>query len=385
MPKVSETGGRHDGRILGILRDHGPRSRTELADETGFSATTITKVVVPLIERGWVRERRDEVSGPNPVGRPAIAIEQVPESILVAGIQLGVGIARVGLADGWARPLAAEQLTFDPRDDHNVVLDRVARALSAVISREGRGAPLAVGVAAPSTVDKAHRNTKTMVNLSWGALPLADILERKLGLPVSIDHNVRAMALSEARYGGHDVDCMAYVYVRTGVGLGLVLHGEPFFGGSHGVTEIAHTRVSDNGIRCACGATGCLETIVAEPYLATRLRSIGVDVDSEPSVFTALEHARFDVRVADVRAEVISHLSLSLASVINLLSPDTVLLGGALSDAPEAFLDELTETVRANVFPLLHDAFQIDRPRLTDTGVSAGAAVALESAIYSPT
>lgn len=372
--------GRHDGQLLRILRDRGPRSRTELADETRYSPTTITKAVTPLIERGWVRERRDMTSDSNTVGRPAIAIEQVPDAIVVGAVQLGVGTARVGLTDGWARPLAATQLAFDPHEDHLVVLDRVVEAMNGLIDTSSAGVPIAIGVASPSTVDKSHRHTKVSVNLAWPPLALADLLERKLRLPVSIDHNVRAMALSETRYGAHDVDCMAYVYVRTGVGLGLVLHGEPFFGGSHGVTEIAHTRVADNGIRCACGATGCLETIVAEPYLASRLRAIGADVDA--SVFGALDIARSDERVEAVRKDVLQHLSLSLASVINLLSPDAVLLGGALGDAPNAFFEDLTAAVRAEVFPLLRDAFRIDRPRLSDPGVSAGAAVALETAVY---
>lgn len=380
MSMGSAGSGRHDGQLLRILRDRGPRSRTELADETGFSPTTITKAVTPLVERGWIRERRDMASAPNGVGRPAIAIEQVPESIIVGGVQLGVGSARVGLADGWARPVSARELSFAPDEDHLVVLDRVTTAMNDLIDDAGGDAPLAIGVASPSTVDRTHRNTKVSVNLGWPPLPLADILERKLRLPVSIDHNVRAMALAETRYGDHDVDCMAYVYVRTGVGLGLVLHGEPFFGGSHGVTEIAHTRVADNGIRCACGATGCLETIVAEPYLAERLRDAGVDVGE--AVFAALEGGRADDRVETVRRDVIQHLSLSLASVINLLSPDTVLLGGALGDAPRAFFEDLTTAVRDEVFPLLRDAFRIDRPRLIDAGVSAGAAVALEAVVY---
>lgn len=380
MSMESVAAGRHDGQLLRILRDRGPRSRTDLAEETGYSPTTITKAVTPLIERGWIRERRRAPSSANIVGRPAIAIEQVPESIVVGAIQLGVGMARVGLADGWARPIFAEQLVFDPAEDHSVVLDLIVEALNRLIDKVDAAEPLAIGVASPSTVDKSHRHTKVSVNLAWPPLPLADMLERVLRLPVAIDHNVRAMALSETRYGGHGVNCMAYVYVRTGVGLGLVLHGEPFFGGSHGVTEIAHTRVADNGIRCACGAIGCLETIIAEPYLAARLRAIGVDVDS--SVFGALEIARSDERVEAVRNDVIHYLSLSLASVINLLSPDTVLLGGAIGDAPSAFFEDLTTAVRNEVFPLLRDAFDIVRPRLSDPGVSAGAAVALESAVY---
>ncbi len=373
--------GRYSGLILRLLRDEGPRSRTKLSEDTRLSPTTISKAVAPLLARGWLEESEIAPAG---VGRPAIILRQLPEAISICGVQIGAGFARIGIADGWARVRAAEAVTFDPRSPVRDVLEQVAAAAEELVCADGSRC-LAVGVAAPGPVDAAHRVNLLSINLGWRDAPVADVFEDCLRLPATVDHNVRAMALAEARYGGHAVASMAYVYVKTGVGLGLVLKGAPFFGGSHGVSELGHIRVQDDGERCACGATGCLETVVSEPYLVRRLAGLGVAVQPgpDPAVLSTVESLRDEPRVEAVRQDLITNLSRGLASVVNLLNPDRILLGGVFADAPGTLIEDIETALRAEVFPLLRDEIHIVPPRLAEAGVSAGAAVALESAIYS--
>lgn len=381
---ATPTRGRYDGLLLRLLRDEGPRSRTRLSEETGLSPTTITKSITPLIERGWIEElaeNRIELR----IGRPAIGLRQVPKAIAVAGVQIGVGMVRAGLADGWARAHSTVFHGFDTALPPEQVIANVAGILEQLIA-SAEHPVLAVGVAAPGAVDRERRTNLLAVNLGWRDVPIADQLEARLGIPVIVDHNVRAMALAEVRYGGHGVDSMAYVYVRTGVGLGLVLHGEPFFGGSHGVSELGHIRVVDSGgSRCACGASGCLETVVSEPFLRSNLERAGVVLPpgSEPALFQILEAERARDGIDALRAEVVDHLARALASVVNLLSPDVIILGGAMAEAPESFIDDLRAAVERAAFPLLRDAVRLERPRLAEAGVSGGAAAALESVVYS--
>jgi predicted NBD/HSP70 family sugar kinase len=367
-----------------MLRDEGPRSRIRLSEETGLSPTTITKAVTPLIERGWLEEQPGTAANLR-VGRPAIALRQVPEAISVCGVQIGVGVVRVGLADGWGRVRAVVTSEFDPSQEPEDVIGRIGRLLEELIAASGDSHPIAVGVAAPGAVDQGRRTNLLSINLGWREVPIADLLEESIGLPVIVDHNVRAMALAEARYGEHDADSMAYVYARTGVGLGLVLHGEPLFGGAHGVSELGHIRVVDrDGLLCSCGATGCLETVASEPYLRQSLleRGVAVPEGAEADVFLVLEQECGRAEVAQLRADVIDRLASALASVINLVSPDVIILGGALSEAPESLIGELRDAVQEAVFPLLRDEVRLERPSLVDAGVSAGAAVALEALVY---
>lgn len=374
---------RYAGRVLRLLRDEGPLSRTGLSDVMGLSPTTITRNVADLMQRGWIEET-DGSTAPPRVGRPAIGLRQRPEAVCVCGIQIGVGVARVGVADAWNRVLSAKVIRFDPAAEPYSVLDDVAAVARTVV--ESAPAPcLAAGVAVSGPVDVAHRVNLLAINLGWADVHVADRLEAALDLPVVVDHDVRSMALAEARYGGHAVDSLAYLYVRTGLGLGVVLKGEPFFGGTHGVSVLGHIRVRDDGDPCACGARGCLETVANEPFLGRTLSDLGVAVPSgtDAKVTELIEANRGMPGVARLRADLIDHLSRALAIVVNLMNPEVIVVGGALADAPAALLDDLASALRDEVFPLLRNDWRIVRPALAEAGIAGGAAIALEWMVYS--
>jgi len=366
-----------------LLRDGGVRSRSDLARVTGMSPTTISKTVQGLRDLGWLEETDDRSDGTR-MGRPAIGLHQRSDALSVCGVQLGVGLARVGLADVFGRVRSARSVSFDVSASPDEVLATVGQLARSVLSSLQGPPCLAVGVAAPGPVDPHHRVNLLALNLGWRNVPVADRLEDALGLPVFVDHNVRAMALSEARYGGHGTSMLAYVYIRTGVGLGLVLNGEPFAGGSHGVSELGHIRVQEDGRECVCGARGCLETLASEPYLTSRLQALGVDVPGtpDPRLLTLLDARRRDPGVDELRSALIRHLASGLATVVNLLSPRLIVLGGALADAPQSFIDDLHAALEAEVFPLLRPELRLARPQVPEPGVAAGAAVALEFSVY---
>lgn len=382
--------GRHDGAILRLLRDAGPRSRTVLSVDTGLSPTTISKAVAPLVEKGFIREsgyvRESGAEAEAKIGRPSVTLTAVPEAVTICGVQLGVGLAHLGLTDALARVRCATALSFDPAEPPERVLDRLAVQISSLLHSQ-RGAPcVAVGVASPGTVDSERRRNLMAINLGWTEVPIADRLESRLGIPVVVDHNVRSMALAEARYGQWGVDDLAYVYVKTGVGLGLVLKGEPFYGGAHGASELGHIPRVAEGVRCACGARGCLETVVSEPFLASRIQSLGLvaGTGAASDALAIIERAgqAGNQDAATLRRELVGHLSSALVSVVNLFNPEIILLGGIFADAPQALLDDIRTATKETVIPILREEFRLERPALANPGITAGAAVALERVFY---
>lgn len=378
--------GRHERAIMRLIRDAGPCSRTALAAELGVSATTITKTVAPLLARGYLTEH--DPGGEARVGRPAIPLAAVPEAVTVCGVQLGVGVANIGLADGRARVRLERSMTFDPHSDPPAVLDRVAGAVGRILARDGGAPCIAAGVAAPGPVDAARRTNLMSVNLGWRDVPIAEVLEARLGVPVHVDHNVRSMALAETLYGGHDARDLAYVYVRTGVGLGLVLDRRPFYPGLHGLSELGHLRAVEGGAACSCGARGCLETVLSEPYLLDRARAAGL-LDGgadDRAVLTVVESAAASGSrpAAAIRADLVHHLANALAGVVNLFNPRLILLGGIFEAAPAPLLADVRAATGRVVFPFLRGQFRIDRAVLRGPGVVGGAALALEAVLYGP-
>ncbi|MBB6549748.1 ROK family transcriptional regulator [Nonomuraea rubra] len=373
----------HRRLVLRTLRDHGPQPRADLARRLALSPTTMTKVVAQLLDEGLVREGATDGAGTR-VGRPSTEVGLHAGARHVIGVQVGAGRVRLGLCDLRARAANVRSFGFDLAGEPPArVVARIAGA-AAALAEEAGDRLLGIGVAAPGPVDPGQRRNVLSVNLGWRDVDFADPLERALGVPAVVDHNVRAMALAEARYGDTGgADPLLYVYVRTGVGAGLVIGGQPFRSGTHGVTELGHLRVVERGRPCACGATGCLETVVAEPYLAERARALLGRDSADPLADLASAAAGGDGRAGAALDEVVDRLATGLASAVNLLNPALILLGGAFRTAPEPVLDQVRAALRARAFPVLREAVQVRRATLgPDAGVVGSAAVALDRLFY---
>ncbi|GLY71579.1 sugar kinase [Amycolatopsis taiwanensis] len=371
--------------MLTLLRTQPGLSRSGISELTGLSPTTVTKAVAPLLERGYVAETG---AGVEPrIGRPAIGLRLVPEAVAVCGVHLGVGTVRAALVDALGHPQRTITFDFSERQDARSALGEVAERIRAELLDTAGAEVLAIGVGAPGPVDAEHRVNLLSVNLGWRDAPVAEVLERVCDRPVTTDHNVRAMALAESRFG-HQARDIAFVHAKTGVGLGLVLKGEPFFGGHHGVSELGHVQVVADGERCPCGARGCLETVAAEPALARSLRQAGVsDATIDAGPLAVIDRASFpEAAVAEVRARFLAQLAVGLANVVNLLNPELIVVGGILANASDVFLTDLTTATRERVFPLLRDSFRVRRTSFGENAGTVGAAAtALEAYFYAST
>lgn len=373
--------GRYGGVVLTLLRTRPGLSRSGISEITGLSPTTVTKAVAPLIAKGYVAESGTD--GEPRIGRPAIGLRLVPEAVAVCGVQIGVGTVRAALVDALGRCQRAITFTFPERQDARGVLTEVAERIRTDLLATAGAEVIAIGVGAPGPVDAEHRVNTLSVNLGWRDVPVADILEQVCDRPATVDHNVRAMALAENRFG-HLARDIAFVHAKTGVGLGLVLSDEPFFGGHHGVSELGHVQVVADGELCSCGAHGCLETVAAEPALARRLLAVGVPAAATASPLSVIDRASFDEQaVADVRTRFLGHLAVGLANVVNLFNPELIAVGGMLANASDVFLSDLTTATRDRVFPLLRDSFRLRRTSFGENAGAVGAAAtALEAFFY---
>ena len=369
---------RHSGHILRLLRDAGPLPRAELARRSGLSATTLTKLASRLIARGLVGEVDGRSSAAPPIGRPPVDLALLADACSVLAVHIGVGSVRIALTNLRAEPGLATSFRFRAGEDGaEAVIGRVARKAEALIARAGlsRKRIVGIGVAAPGPVDRDRRNLLLSINIGWRDVPLAPLLERATGLPVIVEHNVRAMALGEYRYGGgRESHSLLFVYLRTGIGAGMVIDGAPFRPGRHGVTELGHIRVVANGRRCACGGFGCLETVLSKRDLTASVSRAGGDPGRLMQSVAAIDA---------VRTRTVDALSTALASAVNLLNPDLIVLGGIFADAPNRLFVELGEELHHKVFPVLRGTVRLQRSSLGNRiGVVGAAAACLDSLLY---
>lgn len=369
--------GIHHGHILRVLRDEGPQSRAALSRRAKLSATTLTHVTAQLLREGYIRE--NETNGAARVGRPAQAVRLVADAARVAGVHIGAGHVQVAITDLKAEPKAMASFEFDiDSADPDRVVERVAASvagLAAEIQVDGASL-LGVGVGVPGPVDTDRRRALASINVGWRELPMADKLEHAIGLPVVVEHNVSAMALAESRYGiGRGVPVLLYVYVKTGLGAGLVVDGAVFRPGGYGAVELGHIQMTADGALCSCGNTGCLETFVCE---RTLMNAAGLQGAAPADLIARVERNR------PAWDAVTRHLTTALASAVNLLTPDLIVFGGHLGQAPDSLFEKLRADLPPRVMPHMRDVLRIERATFGPAGGAlGGAALALDHFFYS--
>lgn len=372
------------GQVLALIRDDGSMPRAQIARRLDLSATTITRAVNELVAEEVLAEGQALV--PSSAGRPAVNLVIRADKCLVGAVQIGIGLVQLGVYDAQGQELAACQFLYAVTEDAaDTVLKKIASEFAALCkqSRTDVARLRGIGVAVPGPVDAAGRTMLVSIRLSWRNLSIADRLSGLTGLPVTIEHNVRAMALAEARFGqGRGLGSVAFVYLRSGLGAGLIVHGQPFSGGVHGAIELGHLPIIEGGAACVCGGSGCIETVLSEEALRATVKRL--KLVAKPNALTSIWHAAATRADAGQAVEaVIAPLARGLNAITTLLNPSLLVLGGALAEIPDEMFDLLVQTTWRGAFPLIRESIRIERSSLgMNAGLPGAAAVALDHFLY---
>jgi predicted NBD/HSP70 family sugar kinase len=197
-------------------------------------------------------------------------------------------------------------------------------------------------------------------------------------VPVLIDNDVNVMALGERHAHLADVADLVFIKVATGIGAGIVSGGRLQRGAQGTAGDLGHVRVARAGETvCRCGNRGCLEAIAAGPALAAGLRESGLDVTDAPGV-VALVRQGDPLAVQAVR-QAGRDLGEVVATLVNLINPSAVVVGGALAEAGESLLAGIREVVYSRSLPLATEHLSIVASRAGEgAGVIGAAALAIE-------
>ncbi len=275
---------------------------------------------------------------------------------------IGVDIGGTKIAAGVVSPSGQilartrrETPATDVRQIEAAVVDAVRELLA---EHEVAG----LGVAAAGLVDSTRSVMRFSPNLAWRDEPLREDLQRALGLPVLVENDANAAAWGEFRHGaGRDVDDMVLITVGTGLGGGIVLHGNMLRGANGMAAEIGHMRVVPRGHRCGCGNRGCWEqyasgsALVREARELARLQALhaarllelsGGDPDAVtgPHVTTAAQEG--DPAATELLADLGTWLGEGTASLAAVLDPALVVVGGGVIEAGDLLLEPTRQAFR---------------------------------------
>ncbi|WIV53018.1 ROK family transcriptional regulator [Amycolatopsis nalaikhensis] len=306
--------------VLGAVSRGGPLTRAALAEVTGLTKSTVSKLVGDLVDAGLLAETGPARAGER--GRPGVAVVLSGARVASLGLEINVDYLAVRVLDltGGVRFAARRE-----RDNRGSRPKKVLGELQALASEalteahrlglEVAGAVLAVsGPVGDGVLFSAP-------NLGWQDVRPADLL--RLPVPVELDNEANLAALGELWYGDGARDFL-YVSGEIGIGAGLVVNGTLFSGARGLAGELGHVVVAPQGPACRCGGNGCLETFAGQEALLT-----AGDAPTLPALLTALE--RGDARALEACAAAGRALGIALTSAVNLLDLDRIVLGGVFT------------------------------------------------------
>ncbi|MFW6201813.1 MAG: ROK family protein [Gemmatimonadota bacterium] len=312
---------------------------------------------------------------------------------------VGVDIGGTNIAVGVLSMDGGEVLAFRSEPTHaqrgaKYVVDRIVAWIDAAVEEvlEARGGErtdvAGIGIGSPGPLDRATGTVIETPNLGWRNFPLRDLVANATGLPATLDNDANCATYGEWWLGaGRDVDTLVGLTLGTGIGGGIVLDGEIFRGVSDVAGEIGHMTIDSTGRKCKCGNYGCLEAYASGPAIALRAVE-GLEAGTE-SMLPDLVDGDLDRITAatvyeavvlgdpyanEVMAETAKLLGAGVASIINVLNPEMVVIAGGVTRAGDHLFVPLRAEVRRRAFRSASDRSRIVPAALEQTAGVIGAA-----------
>ncbi len=308
----------------------------------------------------------------------------------IVGIDLGgssIKAAVVTFDGGILTKGVAETMVSEGRE-------KVAKRISTLIRELTRGETgIAVGIGSPGSVDRKKGIVRFSPNFpDWNHFPLKDRIEEATGCPTYVENDAKAAALGEKWFGlAKGIDHFLVITLGTGVGGGIMSHGQLITGADGMGGELGHVNAIPDGALCGCGSKGCLETVASNTGMR-RMALEGKNRFPNSLIFELSGDSRFGAREIflaysrkDRLAELIvrqfcSGLGRAIGSFVNIFNPRLVILTGGISQAAPFFLEEVVNVANEHVFLSLMHSFEVRPSDLRENAAILGAAsVALEN------
>ncbi len=342
--------------LAGVFWSHGP-SRDALAERLGYSKTRVNALVAGLLDEGWLDQVGPRASSG---GRRAETLQLHKALGVVIAVDLGATSIVLAVLTPDLSVLAQHGEAIDVRNGPGIVLSRMRGLMRELLQRAGLKPRqvIAIGIGVPGPVDFARGQlVEPPLMPQWDSYSIRDDLRAEYTAPVWVDNDVNLMALGELWRLQRGLPNFLVIKVGTGIGCGVVCHGEVYRGANGSAGDVGHICVDPAGPRCHCGNLGCVETMAAGPaiarqaiemaesgrsaLLAERLADQGTLTPED----VGLASRAGDLAANDLVQTAGALIGQMLASVVNFFNPSHVFVGGGVTRIGPLFLASLRQSV----------------------------------------
>lgn len=371
------------GEIFQILRDGAARTKAELAALTGLARSTVALRVDALLAADLLRPAGEAVSTG---GRPPARLAFNPRAGLVLAVDLGATHATVAVADLAGVILDSRTRTIDIGDGPESLLDVILEDGTTLLGAPAAsGIPLlGIGIGVPGPVEHSTgRPTNPPIMPGWDRFDVPGYVQRTFDVPVLVDNDVNILALGEHATTWPHVEDLIFVKVSTGIGAGIIAGGQLQRGAQGSAGDMGHVQVpSGAGSAREPGDDRDLEALASGAALATALRAEGHEANSPADVVDLVRSGTPAAIEATRQAG--RDVGEVLATVVNLLNPSIIVLGGSIARAGEHLLAGVREVVYRRSIPLATQHLAIVQSQAGDRAAVLGAAIMVAREVLSP-
>lgn len=357
--------------LLSLIQKHKQVSRSQLAELTQMSNTTVGKIVKELINDNLVIEV-GQVEGD--VGRRATIIELNPTGAYIIGVELELSSVKIALVSLNGRVVEKQQFKFGIKGNPELVLEQVISEIQILLNKIGidnADKVIAIGLSMPGLVSWPDGKVHMVPQFHWNDVQIKHYLEEKLNYIVYVDNHVRSVLLAESLFGNnHKYKNAVCIYIGSGVGGAVMINGEISRGACNTLGEIGHITMDPNGPLCDCGRLGCLQTYICSSELEKQAQKPIQDI------FTAYENDEdWSARLIH-RAK--KYLGIAISNVICMYNPEVVMLAGPMIQDYPILLEDIDVIANNHIWPPLKDTFHLVHADIgKDSGVIGASALVL--------
>lgn len=380
--------------VLTAVRRAGNISRAEVQEQLGLSRATVAAVVSQLLVRGVLVESG---IGESEGGRRPQLFAINGNFGYIVGVDVGATSVDIGLADFNNRILERVAEAADVHDEPETLLGRIGALIEGLVERQGAHPDqvLAIGIGVPGPVNfEEGVLIAPPLMPTWESFSIREFMRRRFPFAtVTVDNDVNVMAIGEATAGaGQGIENFLYIKIGTGIGCGIISHGEIYRGRDGAAGDVGHICIDYNGPICHCGNAGCLEIMAAGPAIAARGLT-AVEQSKSPFLARRLTENQGVLTAADVgdaakagdrAANEIVNLTGKmiggmLASLVNFFNPQVIYIGGGVSNIGNRLLSAIHQAVLRRSTSLATRHLRIEfSPLGADAGIIGAISLASE-------
>ncbi len=372
--------------VINVIRKTEPIFRAEISRITGLSIPTVMKITDDLIAKKLVREvGKGESTG----GKRPELLEFMHDSYNIIGVDIGTTNILVNRFDLSANVICEYICSTRVEEGWKNVIERVLALIDKALNHccIGKSNVIGIGIGMPGLIDVDKGKVVFSPVFKWENVDVVEIVRDKFNLPVYMDNVTRTMANGEKWFGlGKDVNNFVCINLGYGIGAALVVNGEIYYGSSGSASEFGHMILEKEGPQCDCGNRGCLEALSSGNAIAKKAKRLvaeghgkgilelagSTDSIEARTVFEAAKAG--DEEALQICDEAMNYLGVAIASIINFIDPELIILEGGIAKAGQFLIDRLQKVINQHQMKHAGKYTKIVVSKLGKRAASIGAA-----------